>query len=101
MRFPFPYYLGANLLNRRKTELLMHEKTNTVLFICTVVFFLYSTPLKTLLHSYPNYMVAVWPVKKKFNKISFSNSLKTALDFGIIFSSSDLNLGLKVIRRQK
>lgn len=42
-------------------------------------------------------MVAVWPAKEEFNKISFSNSLKTALDFGIIFSSSDLNLGLKVI----
>lgn len=70
--------------------------------MCTVVWvFLYSTALKTLLHSYPNYMVAVWPAKEEFNKISFSNSLKTTLDFGIIFCSSDLNLGLKVIYRQK
>lgn len=40
-------------------------------------------------------MVAVWPAKEEFNKISFINSLKTLLDFGTIFSGSDLNLGLE------
>lgn len=38
------------------------------------------------MHSYPNYMIAVQPAKEEFNKISFSNPLKTPLDL-VLFSA--------------